>query len=43
VVPVRAVDLRRVTMLADLDLLLVAVFATADDLRPSRQERSKGV
>jgi hypothetical protein len=36
----RAVDLRA-TMLADLDLLLTAVFATADDLLPWRQRNAR--
>jgi hypothetical protein len=38
---VRTIDPRRATMLADLDLLLTAVFCTADDLLPERQKNAR--
>src|ERR1700761_8988692 len=34
-------DPRRATMLADLDLLLTAVFCTADDLLPERKKNAR--
>jgi hypothetical protein len=40
-VSIRAVDPKGATMLADPDLLLSAVFGTADDLLPDRRENAR--
>src|ERR1700760_4176386 len=37
----RTFDPRRATMLADLDLLLTAVFCSADDLLPEREKNAR--
>ena len=39
--PIRAVDPKRAAMLADLDLLLCAVFCTADDLLPEQPKNAR--